>query len=56
MLVVEQQFCVCIKEIIRRKPYGAKSVRKSVEYYDVTMTLTTLLILFKVLLILVIDI
>ena len=44
MLVVEQQFCVCIKEIISWKPYGAKSVRKSGEYYDVIMTLTTLLI------------
>ena len=55
-MLVEQQFCVCIKEIISCKPYGAKSVQKSGEYYDVITTLTTLLILFQVLLISVIDI
>ena len=44
MLAVEQHFGVCIEEIISIKPYGAKSVRKLEEYFDVIMTLTTLLI------------
>ena len=44
MLAVEQHFDVCIEEIISNKPYGAKSVRKSGEHYDIIMTLTTLLI------------
>ena len=34
MLAVEQHFGVCIKEIISCKPYGAKSVQKSREYYE----------------------
>ena len=42
MLDVEQHFGVCIEEIISCKPYGAKSVQTSGEYYDVIMTLTTL--------------
>ena len=44
MLAVEHYFGVCIEEIISYKPYGAKSVRKSGEYYDIIVTLTTLLI------------
>ena len=44
MLAVEPHFAVCIEEIISNKPYCAKSVRKSVEYDDIIMTLTTLLI------------
>ena len=44
MLAVEQRFGVCIEEIISNKTYGAKSVRKSREYYDIIITLTTLLI------------
>ena len=43
MLAVKQHFGVCIEEIISNKPYGAKSVRKLGEYYDVITTLTTLL-------------
>ena len=43
MLAVEQYFGVCIKKIISNKPYGAKLVRKSGEYYDIIMTFTTLL-------------
>ena len=42
MLAVEQRFSVCSEEIISSKSYDAKSIRKSVEYYDVIMTLTTL--------------
>ena len=44
MLAVEQHFGVCIKAIISCKPYGAKSIRKLGEYYDVITTLMTLLI------------
>ena len=44
MLAVEQHFVVCIKEIISCKPYGAKSIRKLGEYYDVITTSTALLI------------
>ena len=44
MLAAKQHFGVFIKEIISNKSYGAKSVWKSGEYYDIIMTLTTLLI------------
>ena len=44
MLAVEQRFGLCIEEILSNKPYGTKSIRKSGEYYDIIMTLMTLLI------------